>query len=302
MRQILAIYLFISVFFALPVEASCSITTTGGNFGTVTTQNNINNVQLADISITCDSSTETYRIGIDAGVNLSGTRQLKHSNGDLMSYQLFQGNSSLEWGDKELSPTNYPQDPLIGSGSQNYQLYASATTKDQAPAGEYTDTVNISLEANGITTSTATQISLQLEAFCTLDASNVTGEFGSYPLGSPNLSNINLGALRVNCPNTIAYKIGLGKGLHLTSGVRQMALNNHLIAYTLKQGNGGAEWGDKGLHAIDTAYTETFSTADALSSTGTGVVQSFDLYGDALIANVNAVGLYTDTLTVTLVW
>lgn len=302
MKQILAIYLFISVFFALPVEASCSITTTGGNFGTVTTQNNINNVQLADISITCDSSTETYRIGIDAGVNLSGTRQLKHSNGDLMSYQLFQGNSSLEWGDKELSPTSYPQASLGGSGSQVYQLYAAASTKDQAPAGEYTDTVNILLENNSTTVATPLNISLQLEAFCTLDASDVTGQFGDYPQGSTNISNINLGSLRVNCPSTTAYKIGINEGLNLSNGVRQMAFNNHRIAYTLKQGSGGAEWGDKGLHAIDTAYAETFFTANALSHTGTGVIQSFELYGDAIIENATAIGTYTDTLIVTLVW
>ncbi|MCK4493575.1 MAG: spore coat protein U domain-containing protein, partial [Methylococcales bacterium] len=227
----------------------------------------------------------------------------KYSNNKFLSYQLFQGNSANEWGDKNMSPTNYPQNSLTGSGTQTHQIYASATTKDQAPQGLYTDTVTILLEQSGTTTiTTAHQINLTLEAFCTLDASNISGQFGDHAIGSANLSNINLGALTVNCPNTIAYKIGIDEGLHLTAEVRQMAFDNNLIAYTLKQGNDGAEWGDKGLHAIDSNYTETFATADALSNTGSGALQSFDLYGDAIIQTINTVGTYTDTLTITLVW
>ncbi|MCK5924526.1 MAG: spore coat protein U domain-containing protein [Methylococcales bacterium] len=302
-RQIFAFLLLTVILISPSVYATCSvISISHGDFGTVTSQNNINQYLLAEIEIQCDTPTETYRLGIDAGQHQSGYRQLKHSNGDTLSYQLFQGNNPTEWGDREMPISTYSQAVVSGSGSQIYPLYASAATKDQTPDGLYTDTINVILDNNGVSSASSKQIRLQLEAFCTLDTSQVSGEFGTYPIGSQNISNVNLGSIHVNCPNTTAYKIGINKGKHLNSGVRQMAFDHHMIAYTIKQGNGGAEWGDKGLQDLDPSYTETFSAANPLSQTGTGATQAFELYGDAIIETINTTGRYTDTLIVTLIW
>lgn len=293
-------------FFTLPVYAACTdVTISTASFGTVTTQNNITAYHLADITVTC-SGADAYQVGINAGSHYTGgSRQLAHTGGQFISYTLFQGSGGVEWGDNGLSPVTYPQATLSGIGTYTYQLYAAATTKDRYPEGNFSDTITVILaDSGGTTIKTTTQpINLDLVAFCTLNSTGVSGQFGTYPMGSSaSITNINLGSLAVTCPATIAYKIGIDKGLHLTGGIRQMALTGHLIPYTLKYGNGGAEWGDLGLHDIDSSYTETFATANAVSGTGTGVAQSFAVYGDANIQNATAAGTYTDTLIVTLVW
>lgn len=298
--------LFMVSFLAIPVYAVCTnVSVSTGSFGTVTTQNDVTNYHLADITVTCDSSADTYKLAINAGSHYVSLRQLAHANGQLIPYTLFQGSSGIEWGDNGVTPNTYPQLAVSGTGTNTYNIYAAAFTKDKSPQGSYGDTVTVTLaDSAGTPLKTTSQFfNLDLSVFCTLNTSGATRQFGNHPLGSnAAITNVNLGSIAVNCPANIAYKVGIDKGLHLTNGVRQMALNDQLIPYTLKYGNGGAEWGDAGLHSMDSSYNETFATASAVANIGTGVTQSFDIYGDASIANATVVGTYTDTLIVTLAW
>jgi spore coat protein U-like protein len=305
-RTLHTLGLLIAIFLAMPVYAVCTnINVSTGSFGTITTQNNITNYHLADITVTCDSSADTYKLGINAGSHYASSRQLAHAGGQFISYALFQGSGGVEWGDIGVTLTTYPQLSVSGSGTNSYSIYAVAATKDKAPQGNYSDTVTVTLaDSVGTPLKTISQLfSLDLLAFCTLNTNGATGQFGSYPLeSSTTIANVNLGSVAVTCPPTIAYKVGIDKGLHLTGGIRHMALNEHLIPYTLKYGNDGVEWGDGGLHNIDSSYIETFATASAVLGTGTAQAQFFDLYGDASIINATAVGIYTDTLIITLAW
>ena len=297
------VLLLIANFLASSAFATCAIVSvSGGNFGTVTTQNNVGSYHLADVTVSCDS---TYSVGLDAGSHYLGSRQLAHTGGATIPYTLFQGASASEWGSQSLAAINtYPMPAFAGTIGTNiiYSIYATALSKDKLPQGSYNDTVTVILaDGTGNTISTATiNFTLSLVAFCTLDTRGFNS-FGRYPVGSARITNVTLGSIAVTCPATVAYKIGIDKGLNLANGMRRMALNNRVfIPYILRYNS--SEWGDAGLNAVDSSYTETFAIASAVANTGTGTAQNFMIYGDAWIDGITTIGTYTDTLIVTLVW
>jgi spore coat protein U-like protein len=293
--------LLVVVFLVKPLYAGCTIdNVNAGSFGTVTTQNNISNQHIADITVSCDSD---YLLGLDAGSHPAGSRQLSQVD-HLIPYSLFQGATSIEWGSQGLVAANIYPFPVLANGSGSnviHSIYASVLTKDKTPQGAYNDNVTVILaNSAGMLLSTATlNFNVNLVAFCILDTSGFSG-FGSYPLGSTRVLNADLGSITVSCPENIIYTIGIDKGLHLANGMRQIALDGAtFIPYVLRYG--ANEWGDTGLVAIDASYIQTFP-ALAVSATGTGIPQNFIVNGDAWIENTTAVGTYTDTLIVTLVW
>jgi spore coat protein U-like protein len=295
--------LFISFLVAPPLYAVCIIVSvSNGSFGTVTTQNNVTNYHLADVTVSCDSF---YLLGLDTGSHPTSSRQLAHTGGATIPYSLFQGATASEWGSQNITAANtYPLPALAGNSGTNivHSIYATALTKDKVPQGSYNDTVTVILadSAGTLLDSTTINFNLNLVAFCTLNTQGF-GSFGSYPVGSARVINAALGSIVVTCPETINYKIGIDKGLHLANSMRRMGLNDSVfIPYILRYNS--VELGDSGLTAIDSSYNETFSTASAVSNTGTGIPQNFMIYGDAWVDTATSVGTYTDTLIVTLVW
>ncbi len=295
--------LFVANFLVAPIYAACTIVSvSNGSFGSVNTQNDVTNYHLADITVSCDS---TYLLGLDAGSHPANSRQLAHSGGAAIPYTLFQGATANEWGSQGITAANtYPMPALTGSSGTNvvHSIYATALTKDKVPQGSYNDTVTVILadSAGNPLSTTTINFNLDLVAFCTIDTKGF-GSFGSYPVGSTQVINAALGSIAVTCPATVAYKVGIDKGLHLANSMRRMALNDSaFIPYVLRYNS--TEWGDNGLNALDSNYNETFATASAVSEIGTGVPQNFMIYGDAWIDDVTSVGTYTDTLIVTLVW
>lgn len=286
-----------------PLYAVCTIVSvSSGSFGSATTQNDITNYHLADIAVNCDTA---YLLGLDAGSHFASSRQLAHSVGATIPYTLFQGATANEWGSQNITTANtYPMPALTGNSGTNvvHSIYSRALTKDKVPQGSYNDTVTVILSdiAGNPLTTTTLNFNLNLVAFCSLDT-NSFGSFGRYPAGSNRIVNASLGSIAVTCPATVAYKVGIDKGLHLANSMRQMALNDStFVPYILRYNS--TEWGDSSLKSIDSSYNETFSTASAVSEIGTGIPQNFMIYGDAWIEGVTSVGIYTDTLIVTLVW
>jgi spore coat protein U-like protein len=284
-----------------PVYAACSIVGANNqNFGLVSTQDNISNYYLADITVSCDSA---YVLGIDAGSHVAGSRQLEQS-GQFIPYTLFQEATAIEWGSQGLLAANtYPMQVFASNTGINvtHKIYASAATKDKTPQGLYSDTVNVILaDTNGtpIGSPTTLAFNLNIVASCTLDTTGF-GSFGVHSLGEASLINAPLGSISVTCPASIAYKIGFDKGQNLANGKRQMANGTQLVPYNIKYN--ATEWGDVGLTALIPSYVETFP-APAVTSTGTGIPQSFMITGDAWIENAASAGTYTDTIIVTLAW
>jgi spore coat protein U-like protein len=296
--------LLICTIIATPVYAACAIVGANNqNFGLINTNDNVSNYYLADVTVSCD---EAYLLGIDAGFHAAGSRQLEQS-GQFIPYSLFQEATGIEWGSQGLLAANpYPMQPVAGGSGLNvtHKIYASAITKDKAPQGIYSDTVNVTLadsSGNPIGMPTTLAFNLNLAASCTLDTTGF-GSFGTHPVGNENLTNVDLGSIAVTCPVSIAYKVGIDKGQNpLAGGKRQMSLNGtQFIPYSIKYN--AVEWGDAGLHDLVPGYMETFSTAPAITGIGAGTPQNFMISGDAWIENAKLAGTYTDTLIVTLAW
>ena len=90
----------------------------------------------------------------------------------------------------------------------------------------------------------------------------------------------------VGTPYTLALDAGTGSGA--TVAVRRMTSGGDTLEYALYQDVARTTpWGD------GTAGTST------RSSTGTGLLQSFTVYGRVPSSAAAAVGVYTDTITVT---
>lgn len=295
--------LVFSVFTTASAYAACGIVGVNKqDFGTVSSQNNVTNQLIAEVTVSCDTA---YMLGIDAGANFGGSRQLAQG-GAQIPYTLYQNASMTEWGSQTISAANtYPQLSLnSGSGvNTTHRIYADALSQNKSPEGNFTDSVNIILADTAgaqIGGPTALNFNLNLVGSCSIDTSGF-GSFGNYPLGNPVITNIALGSISVTCPTSIAYKIGFDKGQYLSGNTRRMALDaTHFIPYQLKYN--AVEWGDAGLNAIATEYSETFPNASAVAGTGTGNPQTFNVSGDAAINEATTAGTYRDTVIVTLAW
>lgn len=124
-----------------------------------------------------------------------------------------------------------------------------------------------------------------------LPSCTVTGgvplAFGVVTPGSQRDATVTISALcTVGTPFTLALDSGTGSGA--TAAVRRMTSGSDTLAYTLYQDVGRTTpWGDG---------TGGTSTRD---STGTGLQQSFTVYGRIASDAQAAVGVYSDTITVT---
>lgn len=151
----------------------------------------------------------------------------------------------------------------------------------------------ISSAAFAATTSTNFQVKIAITNAC--DAASLTAsdvDFGSHSFLDSNITAN--GNISVKCTNGAPYSIALNAGTNpATPGdvtTRRM-LNGtaNYIPYNLYQNAG-----------LTTVWGATTGT-DTLAATGTGLVQSFPVYGKALPGNVPA-GAYVDTVQATVTY
>jgi spore coat protein U-like protein len=98
--------------------------------------------------------------------------------------------------------------------------------------------------------------------------------------------------VQVQCTNTTPFNIGLNAGTATGATVttRKMTSGSNTINYSLFRDAGmTSNWG------------QTVGT-DTVSSTGTGAVQSFTVYGQVPAQSTPAPGAYSDTITVTVTY
>jgi len=136
------------------------------------------------------------------------------------------------------------------------------------------------------TTATSFNALVRVTAACTISASNLN--FGAINLLTSNVdatSNIS-----AQCANGAPYNIGLsaGNGPGATVAVRQMTQGANTLNYSLyRDSSRTGVWGN------------TIGT-DTVAATGTGVAQSFIVYGRIPPQTTPGPGAYTDTIVVTL--
>ncbi|MGE0084583.1 MAG: spore coat U domain-containing protein [Desulfococcaceae bacterium] len=154
----------------------------------------------------------------------------------------------------------------------------------------------------GITSDTA-DYSVTLVAGCMIDTTATGTDFGTYLIGSPNLVGTPAGSVTITCNTGINYTWGVNGGINFDAGAQKLRLNDgfaHYIDYRLFQN--GTQFGDVGMTAIDSSYTQSWTALNALTATGNGAAQTYPLTADVDIAVGTVPGTYNDTVTVTVVW
>jgi len=149
----------------------------------------------------------------------------------------------------------------------------------------------------GITSGTA-NYEVTLLSGCAINA--VPGyNFGSYALGSGDLSGQWAGQLEVNCAAGVNYMWGINSGTYGAAGTTFMFSGTDAVTYVLSESS--LPIGDSGLTAIDGGYTET-NPNPGRSNTGTGAIQTYIMRADVLINAATTPGVYSDRVTVSVVW
>jgi spore coat protein U-like protein len=142
-----------------------------------------------------------------------------------------------------------------------------------------------------VTTTQNFTVQIIIQAACTIiSADNITfGTQGVLTTAVPGSA----AQIKVQCTNTTNYNIGLnaGTGVGATVANRKMtAPGGATINYSLYKDSG-----------FTTVWGNTILT-DTVPDTGTGVIKTYNVYGQVPAQSTPAPATYTDTITVTVTY
>ncbi len=129
----------------ITIQDDCEITSpTDLDFGTSGLLN-ANIDQTSTFVVKCTENT-SYDIGLNEGTTSGGTtttRKMTDGNGNTVDYQMFSDSGrTTNWGDTVGTDTV----AATGTGAdQTYTVYGRVPPQDTPPAGNYTDTVTITV-------------------------------------------------------------------------------------------------------------------------------------------------------------
>ena len=117
-------------------------------------------------------------------------------------------------------------------------------------------------------------------------------DFGTHGVLNAAFNESTAGGITVTCTNGAAYNVGLNAGVNGAGNVsaRKMALAGEFVAYQLYSNAGRT-----------TVWGNTIGT-DTVTSTGTGAVQTFPVYGTVPAQATPTAGTYNDTVQVTVTY
>ena len=148
----------------------------------------------------------------------------------------------------------------------------------------------LSTAAYAATATSNFQVKITIQAQC-LAATTNDLDFGTSGVIAANVDATS--TLQVQCTNSTPYNIGFDKGVNGASvTTRQMkgGPSNELISYAMySDAARSVNWGN------------TIGT-DTVAATGSGVGQSYTVYGRVPAQTTPAPGNYTDTITVTVTY
>jgi len=138
---------------SVAVQASCSVNSTGINFGDIENRNYAQQQVTGTINVDCSSGTG-YTIRLNAGLNKhwsTGRRQVENGNGNTIQYILSANNyTGPSWGDGGMTHSGSPQTGTGNGSNQAITVYGQigqfSTGGGIFESGtSYSDTVNIEL-------------------------------------------------------------------------------------------------------------------------------------------------------------
>ncbi|EOT8830891.1 spore coat protein U domain-containing protein [Escherichia fergusonii] len=297
--------------------AVCSVNTTNGALGTVTSFAVNNTVQTtsASLIVQCDKvigllTNDTVKLTY-TGATISATNRaiLKRSDNNsvadaipvrLCTQAACAGNSDINIGGSYTWSGNTLLDLLV-TARYTLPLYFATITGQNVSAGPYQVTLNFSVTYNicaagvGICLSPQTDTvvrTLQLNLTVTNDCITITApnvNFGSAPLAK-NFPAV-VQAVAVTCTKGSSYSIGINNGSYATGTVRNMANGNNRLSYEIYKESSTNRWGSTG--------TERWASSASSETSSDGLLKTYS-YTARVLPNQSTppAGTYSDTVVV----
>jgi spore coat protein U-like protein len=273
---------------------TCTMSATNINFG-IYSGTQITATGTITLMCSGGSNNNTVQIGLSYGstsMNFpSSTANRLMSNGaNRLAYQMYSDSThSTIWGDGS-SGTSRPTiavnyvPPANNPVTVQVPVFAVLPAGALPPFGPYVDTIVATLfGANPVTT--MFQVTANTLPTCSVSASNLN--FGNYS----RLQVDGTTTLSATCTLDAGYNLGLDQGTSTGATVTTRKMTgpaSALLGYSLFRDSARTlNWGD----SVGT---------DTVASTGTGLAQTFTVFGRIPASQSAAPGMYTDTITVTL--
>lgn len=299
------------------LSQSCNFTITSLNFGTIDVTANTASTTSGTYSATCtallSATTTCPSINAGSGGSSSGSPRYLVNGANQLAFNLFSDSGyatiwgSYFWGFPYGAPTVNIPTVILGNGNASVSIYARIPNGQQTlPAGTYTSSfggaqtkVAYGAYVLGITPlncatvtspsgTAAFTVSATIVSNCSVSASNL--DFGS--AGNLTADQDSSNSLAITCTAQTPYSIALDGG---TSGATDP---------TQRKMNRGGENVKYGLYR-DAARTLPWGNTvgmNTASSVGTGLAQTFTVFGRVPVQTTPSPGIYSDMIVVTVTY
>ena len=313
-----ALLVIVPALVATPAAAqSCNFTLSALDFGTINLSANTTFTTTATFSASCTGTANTTvrtcpNIDAGSGGSSNGNPRLLLNGASQLNFNLYQdGAYTSVWGSNLWAYAgSYPSPTLdvalnnSGSGSGSLTLYGQIWAgQPTLPAGSYSSSFtgtqssvayaystvgSCATIGNSHATTAAFTVSATNATICAVSAAPLN--FGS--TGVLRSAIDGTGTVTVTCTNAAPYTLSLDGGLSGASDPtqRKMTQGGRSVTYGLYQDSArGVPWGSSA--GVNTA-----------AATGTGLAQSFTVYGRVPAQNTPAPGTYSDTVVATITY
>jgi spore coat protein U-like protein len=295
---------------------TCTPTAMTGNYGNVNILSGAVSDASTTFNVTCTGTkNRTVRVCIDLGpgtTNAGGLRDAQSGTNNLLHDLYSDAARSVEWGSwgqgsiSAYGTAGIQSDFALGaSGSltQAFTVYGRVSASQQtSPPGTYVWTtsspgVQYAYSAgnacptggnSGLAGTNASTWTATILANCLVSATNVG--FGTSGFLTSTIDAT--GTITATCTNTTPYTVALNGGLSGATDptLRKMALSTNSVTYGLYRDAARSQpWGS-------TVGTNTSA------GTGTGLTQTFTVYGRVPTQTTPPPGTYSDTIIVTIAY
>ncbi|MGG7446504.1 Csu type fimbrial protein [Kosakonia oryzendophytica] len=317
MRRLIVILVLLCS--AFPAWSACTVSTTNGAFGSVTSFVLNSNVQTttANLIVRCDAalnlltndSVTLTLTGASATASNRGT--LKRTDDatitDAIPVRVCGQSGCANSSEATISGNSYTWSgavllALLGTRTYTLPLYFQTVAGQNVTAGPYQVTLNFSVAysvcsvgvlnlCSTAQTGTATT-SLQLNMTVTNDCTTIRApnvNFGSAPLvrNFPTVSQ----SIAVTCTKGSTYTVGINDGGYASGGIRNMASGSNRLSYEIYKAATTNRWGSSGAERWSSGTSSQVSTD--------GLLRTYNYTAKVLPTQTTpAGGAYSDTLTV----
>ncbi len=122
------------------VDPACSVSANPLAFGMYSALSPNAVERETSLQITCTNGSPSYTVALSNGDNFNQVRQMKHGTSDYLHYELYSDSGrNTRWGNGSTMP---------GIGTQAFSVYGRLFAGQNAPGGDYVDTITVTVTYN----------------------------------------------------------------------------------------------------------------------------------------------------------